>query len=58
MFCSLKNIRNRQGLKQISDAAQGNDAASGKSASVFKEMFSQSTLLKDEVEKFTLDGTM
>ncbi len=48
----------KQGLKQISDVVQSNAAASEESASASEEMFSQSTLLKEEVDKFTLDGMM
>jgi methyl-accepting chemotaxis protein len=48
----------KQGLKQISDMVQNNAAASEESAAASQEMFSQSTLLKEEVDKFTLDGMM
>ena len=46
----------KQGLKQISDVVQSNATASEESASASEEMFSQSTLLKEEVDKFTQDG--
>ncbi len=48
----------KHGLKQISDVVQSNATASEESAAASEEMFSQSTLLKEEVDKFTLDATV
>ena len=46
----------RQGITQISDVVQTNAAASEESAAASREMLDQSTFLKEEVAKFTLDG--
>ena len=48
----------KQGLKQISDVVQTNASASEESAAASREMFNQSTRLKEEVAKFTLDGAI
>ena len=51
---AIKQIR--QGLGQISAVVQSNAAASEESAAASEEMFSQSSLLNEEVAKFSLDG--
>jgi len=45
----------KQGLNQISAVVQNNATASEESAAASEEMFSQSTLLSEEVAKFSLD---